>query len=634
MVPATGGELGRRVDRVGNLPDADDVPSPPEEATPAVTRARSRITGRRIVFAVVIVLLAWAGAAGILLLGAAKDARTGLDQMQDLRGQATKDLPTFVDSVGGDSDDVAEEVGAQQLLEASHSFADAHDRVTSPVLAPLRYVPVLGRQLDSVIALSGAAETTTREASKAFEQLERVLEGSSEAPDSRVAAANEIATVLGDLHDDLGRIDLGPTEKLLPPLARARNQFVEDYDRVMNTLGLATTSVDGVVDLLQGPNRYLVLAANNAEMRAGSGMFLQVGVMDVAAGRFEVGDFTAAQDLVLAEPGTTPDPDVETNWGFLEPDREFRNVNLTPRFDESARMAAEMWNSSGRPPVDGVIAIDVRGLRDVLELVGPVDVGDGSGTDVIDASTVMQALLLDQYLTYEDFDLREERRDRLGRVATAVFESFNERPVAASRLLKMLQDAGASRSILLWSSKPVQQDAWVALGASGRLPDNSVMLSVLNRGGNKLDQFLTVRADMSSAAASGGHRISVDVSIANDTPEGMPDYVQGPHPRSGVGAGDYLGIVALTVPAGAVDVQIAGAQFGFAADDGPTRVITSPLLVSAGDETRFTISFELSDAWTVVEVQPSARVPATSWTAGSLSWSDDVPQAVDLDALS
>ena len=38
----------------------------------------------------------------------------------------------------------------------------------------------------------------------------------------------------------------------------------------------------GIAQMAQGPSKYLVLAANNAEMRAGSGMLLSAGRHDDA----------------------------------------------------------------------------------------------------------------------------------------------------------------------------------------------------------------------------------------------------------------------------------------------------------------------------------------------------------------
>ena len=98
----------------------------------------------------------------------------------------------------------------------------------------------------------------------------------------------------------------------------------------------------GMQLLLQGPRRYLVLVANNAEMRAGSGMFLSVGVASFADGAFSVGDFRPTPDFNLPAGSVAVPPDLQNLWGFLHPTEEWRNLASTPRFDVSASLAAQM----------------------------------------------------------------------------------------------------------------------------------------------------------------------------------------------------------------------------------------------------------------------------------------------------
>lgn len=601
---------------------------PPQRDPHVVRRSRwSRWVARLAVLAI----LGWLVTAGLILAAAAKRAQDGQAEMEELRQVATEDLTTFVDSVGGASDDVDEENGARQLQAAADAFGDAHDLVSSPVLKPLSHTPVLGRQLRSVTALSAAAQTTASEAAVAFDELHQLLDSSTETGGARLDAAQQTEEILTRLHASIDDLDFGPTESLIPPLARARNRFTAEYARVMNLLEVASTAVTGVTDFLEGPTRYLVLAANNAEMRAGSGMFLQVGVMDVDGGEFRMDGFTPTEDLFVPTPSDATDPDVETNWGWLWPDQEWRNTNLTPRFDQSAQMAADMWEVLGRGPVDGVIAIDVVGLQKLLEVVGPVDGGEIPGADTVTADSVEQDLLLDQYRVFEND--RDARRDRLGAVVSAAFEAFNTRPVSASGLLQVLQTAGEQRHMLLWGSEPVQQDAWTALGASGQLPQDSMLLSMINRGGNKLDPLLGIHADLSVREADGNRRLSVTISIDNTTPEGLPTYVAGPHPNSDLAAGDYLGILALTLPGGAGNIEVSGTPAGFVGEDGATRVVTTTVMIPRGGTSQSVIEFDLPDSWETIVVQPSARIPATSWTAGLLQWPDSDRQLIALDTL-
>ena len=609
---------------------SNDTDEGPVVGTPGPERRPRR---RIVAVGVAVLLLVWGAAVVFQLFSAFVSAKDGLDSMADVREAATQDLPTFITSIGGSSDDLPEEQVAGQLQAASTDFGDARDRVDSLLVSPLKFVPVLGRQLRSVSALADSAATTAGDAGRAFDELAGEVADTAQTPEERLAAAKHTEQVLVELEAGLEDLDFGPTEGLLPPLARARNKFTSEYDRTMETLRTAVTSVTAVNSFLEGPTRYLVLAGNNSEMRAGSGMFLQVGTLQVDQGRFELSKLTPAGDLLLEQPGGTLDPDVQQLWDWLLPNREWRNLNVTPRFDESARMATEMWATAGRKDVDGVLMIDVLGLQRLLEIVGPVDVAQDDGTvRTVSADTVRQELLLDQYIEFGDD--RDQRREQLGRVGTAVFESFNQRSFSASKLLQALEDAGAGRHVMLWSDNPVQQAGWEALGASGKLPADATLLSVLNRGGNKLDQFLQVTVDMSAVTTGETRRVTVKVTMANDTPPGLPTYVAGPYPGTTYSAGQYIGILALTVPGGAGNPAVSGGELYVSGQDGPTRVLSSKVDIQPGASAEVTFEYDLPVSWTEVEVLPSARYPEVTWTAGDQTWNDTEPQTVALDPLS
>jgi hypothetical protein len=312
------------------------------------------------------------------------------------------------------------------------------------------------------------------------------------------------------------------------------------------------------------------------------------------------------------------------------PNQEWRNLNLTPRFDESARMAADMWAAAGRGGVDGVMAIDVVAVQRLLELTGPVEVPTDDGVQTFSADNVRKQLLRAQY---EQFDDREDRRDLLGQVAASVFAAFNDRPIAAAGLVGLIDEAGAERHLMLWSSDPAQQAAWEELGVSGVLPPDALMLSLINRGGTKLDPYLEVAATLTASDQGDHRRVTVDVVLENTAPDWLPRYVQGPYPGIEAVAGEYIGIVSLSVPAAATEPATSAGGFAVVGEDGPTRVIGANISVPRGERREVSISFDLPDEWDTVQVTSSARVPATRWTAGAKQWTERRPRTVALDSL-
>ena len=108
-------------------------------------------------------------------------------------------------------------------------------------------------------------------------------------------------------------------------------------------------------------------------MRAGSGAFLDVGVATTADGSVQLGP--------SVPPGHPWRPG---RCGHRRPAAELGVAAAGPRLPEPGAhpavrrdrpLAARMWTSLTGQPVDGVIALDVAGLRQLLAATGPVQVG-------------------------------------------------------------------------------------------------------------------------------------------------------------------------------------------------------------------------------------------------------------------
>ncbi|MBS1837255.1 MAG: DUF4012 domain-containing protein [Actinobacteria bacterium] len=614
----------------GAVTDPLDPPpdAPPDPAATDETRSRRRGPLRLVAVAAAALLLAWIAFVTLRVVTAARSADRGVAAMQSARDVATGDLTSFIDSVGDPHSAPAREMD-EDLAAATSAFEDAHAAVTSPFISPLRHLPVLGRQVESVAALSTAASTTTEATRRTFHELTAIASDPPTTPEGRVTAGRRTQTTLAAFESSVRGLDLGPDRGLLPPLADAYNRFARESAHLDDTIGRALTAVTGLNRFIGGPTRYLVLAANNAEMRAGSGMFLQAGELTVDAGRFTLSEMQPTERMVLPGAGATLDPDVARLWDWAFPNREWRALNMTPRFDESARMASEMWTAGGHGPVDGVIALDVLGLKRLLRLVGPVQVaGPGGDVVTITADDVVEQLLIEQY---RDAQLdNADRRDRLSQVASAVFDAMNHQRFSPGQLLRALQRSGSGRHLLVWSRDPVEQAGWSALGATGTLDGQSMLLSLMNRGGNKLDQFVSITAAMSWKADGKVRHVAVEVDMANGTPPGLPRYIVGPYPGIGTVAGEYKGVLALTVPRSAGNASSEGAELFRSGDDGPTRLVAAKVDLQAGTSTRVTFRFDVPIEQRRIVVQPSARIPPVTWHAGGDEWTDDGPRTVQL----
>lgn len=565
-----------------------------------------------------VLLVAWLVACGLILRQGRGHADEGLTAIRAAERRLS-------------ADDLLEARALAPLEAARDAFRLARQRFSSPIVAPLGFLPVAGRQLRSARALAVAAAEAAAVAADAVTEARDVLGRPRDSGSERVAFLASLGRIATRTDRALAAIDLGPGKALVGPLARARADLGNRLSDVRDDLRDAGQVATGLAKLLGGGGRYLLLAANNAEMRAGSGMFLGAAELNFADGQVSLGAYRPTGEMVL-DAGRAPvvgDGDLAERWGWLHPEQEWRNLALSPRFPASAQLAARMWRAGGGQPVTGVIALDPLALQALLAATGPVRVGDATVTD----ENVVAMLLHDQYagLSADSDAGNAARQEQLGVIASAVVAAINAGSSDLPRLADGLAAAARGRHLLAWSADAAQQRMWAVAGVDGTLGDDSLLVSVLNRGGNKLDQFLQVAARLGTATSGSPANGELVVTLRNGTPEGESQYVAGPHPGLNVGSGDYVGMVSINLPGFARDVTVDGdPELAALGPDGPTTVVAWPVRVDRGASATFTVRFGLPAGAVPVWVEPSARVPAVRWTAPGASFDGGEPRLVTL----
>ena len=487
---------------------------------------------------------------------------------------------------------------------------------------PVRALPFVGRQLRSLGALARAGATVADAGAIAVSETRTLIDEHEQERGPKSLLARRLADVADETGDRLRSLELGPRRGLIGPLADARNEFDEKLVTLQTGLRQGAAGARATATLLEGPRRYLLFAANNSEMRAGSGMFLSVGELETDGDRLRLNDMRSVTSVDVPSGSVPLEGDVRDRWGWLAPNEEWRNLMLSPRFDAQAPLAAKMWEATGRPPVDGVLVLDPFALQGLLLATGPVEV-DGRR---VSADSVVQELLHDQYLRFTA-DEREERREQLGRIARATFELLDAGRWSIPDLARGLLPAVRGRHLLAWSAHPREQEAWATAGVDGSLGPESLLVAVLNRGGNKLDQFLQVSSDLDVAYSGADTVVTVRLTLANKTPTGEPEYIAGPSPGSGLGEGVYAGIVAVSLPGAAEDGQIDGVpDLAVAGADGPSRVVGSLFQLERDQQRIMVVRFRLPGRKGQLTIEPSARAPAIRWSMGHQQWSDRSPR--------
>jgi hypothetical protein len=583
------------------------IPTDTITAEDAPDLRRRRITWLAIGAAAL--LLLWTVVGVVRLLDARNHALSGLAELEAIRGRV-------------DVDTVTEGGLVDPLVNAWDDFRTAQERIRSPFVAPLRLVPWMRTQVQSAEALSSSASAVTGALTAAATEAANLAEVANSL--NRAAVAGETLAVVRRTQVALSTVDLGPTRLLIGSLAEARDRFALELAEAQQLLYDVELVAAGMAEFLEGPTSYLLLAANNAEMRAGTGSYLQVGVVRIENGTVTVEELQSAGDILLERGAVTvADADLQARWGWLDMTVDWRNLSPSPRFPANAAIAADMWEALREERMDGVIVLDPVGLGTLMGVTGPVEV-EGRR---IDADRVVRELLFDQY--WED-DVAE-RRDRLEEIAASALSSIDRAEVDLVTLAQELQEAVAARHLLAWSRLPSQQRAWETIGVAGVLSSDSLAVALLNRGANKLDPFLTIQAEIDVQEVESDQQVSLRLSLENVSQVVFPSYVLGPANALGYELGTYVGILSVNVPGRAVGARFVGVDdLATEGPDGDTQVLAVFVEVPAGSTLERELVFTLPGSDPQLRIEPSARVPGIAWTAAATDWIDSSPVVLDL----
>jgi hypothetical protein len=511
------------------------------------------------------------------------------------------------------------------LRAAANSFGAARSLLSSPLLWPVDVVPVAGRQLRSVQDLSGGAEQVARVGVGVVGRSQALLRLPHTAGPDRIALLRQLAALASVTQHDLAAIDLGPDQGLVGPVAHERTTFLNDLTQVRTTLARTTEAATAAAAILQGPQTYLLLAGNNAEMRAGSGAFLEAGAVNIGTGELTLGGMVPTYSLSLPRGAVAVGSDLEARWGFLLPGVDWRNLGVTPQFDVTAPLAARMWKASTGQSVDGVMALDVQGLQEILGVTGPVTTDSGM---VVSADNVDQFLLHDQYVGENDAN-EAGRVDELSSLASAALHAFENRPIKLRSLVNALSAAAQGRHVTVWSTNPRTEAVWRDVGIAGHLASNSVMASVINRGGNKLDQYMSLTSSLRLTTRGETTVGQLTLTLANHTPPGQSQFIGGPYPGLGTSYGEYVGIATVNLPGYVRHVSTSSAHTVVTSGpEGQTLLVANSVDIPAGSTQRVTYRFELPEAHGTLTVVPSTRIPPVSWTFAGTNFTDQIAHTI------
>lgn len=295
----------------------------------------------------------------------------------------------------------------------------------------------------------------------------------------------------------------------------ARGQF----DQVQGKLGEARSAISKArvgtrllpeIIGLNGARNYLLLFLNNTEIRPGGGFIGSYGIARFEDGRLRdlYVDDVYNPDGQLKEQVTPPAPLRDyLGIGSLG----LRDSNWSPDFPTSSKLARELLFKSTKRSVDGVIAIDIRGVENMLRVLGPVTLADYGET--ITADNFFERAQFHADVNF--FPGSTAKKDFMGAAARIVLDKFlRSKTELWPGIISSLQTSLTEKHLLLNSNNAdvqallsesnwdgaIAQTAGVTENRSGRVEDYLMVVDA-NVGGNKANYFVRPQ---------GNYRVVVD----------------------------------------------------------------------------------------------------------------------------
>ena len=485
--------LGHAADAASETEQAEAgraLSSEPEALRRRRRRRRRRARWRRLlqprpwigILAAMLALAAvWGGTRAAATWQAAQHARVQASAVASLTRQDVASLtPAELARVEWELVDLSRSL---ERIERATTLPLGLDRLVTrlPWLGP-RYVATrdfleLGQQL------AGVGVTLARVGREALTALETSgLSARSSSPSVTwldVLHRNEGA--IAQAQDQLERarqIRARIDDHALPAPIRAQ---LADVDRALERvswLGSLAGELPAIERALgaDDPVRYLVLFQNPAELRPAGGFPGTVALVTLERGQlrdvefFEVHRITDTYAAHRAQPVPEPYP-IATY--FPQGELLLHDATWWADFPRGAALTLRMYNQTGMPPADGIVAVQPAAVSDILAVLGPITIAVDGEQRVITAENLYDEIERPRRLRRQGEDVDVRHKEVLALIGTQLLERL--RQADRSTLVEIahrLRDAAARRDLQLYSADPTVQEMLDRRAWSGRLvPD-------------------------------------------------------------------------------------------------------------------------------------------------------------------
>ncbi len=260
-------------------------------------------------------------------------------------------------------------------------------------------------------------------------------------------------------------------------------------------------------DLLgfQEPKSYLLLLQNNQELRATGGFITAVGKITLDEGRVAELTFEDSYDIVRDDVDHPLAPEPIKRYMNIEI-LFLRDINWSPDFPTTARLASSLYAQDAGVQVDGVITVDLRAVELLVDALSPLEVPGGdvalTGDNVMQqimhfwdrppTSEVAEDVETDTLIERKDWLF--QRKDFIPLIAESALARIQSGSVNPMRLIDSITAMLNERAVQVWLADPAAAALMAQQGWDGQLRPEAdsdfVALVDTNMGYNKVDAVL------------------------------------------------------------------------------------------------------------------------------------------------
>ncbi|MFL6159976.1 MAG: DUF4012 domain-containing protein, partial [Marmoricola sp.] len=318
------------------------------------------------------------GVAFLVILALAYLTWTGLKAKSELMA-AKKDATAVRTAVKAGDNDAAQSA----LKRFSRHAAKAHDDTSGPLWKVSSWVPYVGTTPKALRLAAEAADDIGQQAQQTLSDTGGKQLLARLAPHDGAIDLGALQRVQGSVGRLAGLVERDAAElgdintgHLLWSARRPYRDFYSQLVQLRGDIATANRAVQVMPTALgaERPQNYLVMFANNAEIRSWGGIPGSWALVRASHGKLSIIRQGSSRDFGPYTQPVTPLSATEQAIFGPHPALFFQDTGITPDFPRTAAFATAMWKTRYDEHLDGVFETDTVTLKYLLGAIGPVKV--------------------------------------------------------------------------------------------------------------------------------------------------------------------------------------------------------------------------------------------------------------------